>query len=54
VGTIAPEVVPEALNQVWEWIKENTLQIDIEKVSLKDIANAWQRTTEGKRIVIVP
>jgi hypothetical protein len=39
---------------VWEWIKENTLQIDIEEVPLKDIADAWQRTAEGKRIVIVP
>ena len=53
-GNIAPEVVPEALKQVWEWIKENTLQIDIEEVPLKDIADAWQRTAEGKRIVIVP
>jgi NADPH:quinone reductase-like Zn-dependent oxidoreductase len=52
--TGAGTIDPEALNQAWEWIKENTLQIDIEKVSLKDITNAWQRTTEGKRIVIVP
>lgn len=53
-GNISPEVVPEAVQQVWKWIKEHTLQIDIEEMPLKEIAEAWQRTTEGKRIVIVP
>ncbi len=53
-GNISPEVVPEALKQVWEWIKEHTLHIDIEEVPLKEIAEAWQRKTEGKRLVIVP
>ena len=52
-GNIPPEVLPEAVKQVWEWIKEHKLQIDIEEVPLKDIAEAWQRKTEGKRIVIV-
>jgi NADPH:quinone reductase-like Zn-dependent oxidoreductase len=52
--TGAGNIAPEALKQVWEWIKENTLQIDIEEVPLKEIADAWQRTSEGKRIVIVP
>jgi NADPH2:quinone reductase len=53
-GNISPEVVPEALKQVWQWIQEHQVQIDIEEVPLKDIAEAWQRTTEGKRIVIIP
>ncbi|GHO99618.1 hypothetical protein KSF_096660 [Reticulibacter mediterranei] len=53
-GNIPPEVVPEAVQQVWEWIKEDTLHIEIEEVPLKDIAKAWQRTLYGKRIVIVP
>jgi NADPH:quinone reductase-like Zn-dependent oxidoreductase len=53
-GNILPEVVPEAMKQVWEWIKEHKLQIDIEEVPLKDIAEAWQRKLQGKRIVIVP
>ena len=53
-GNIPPAVVPEALQQVWEWIKTHQLQIDIEEVPLKEIAEAWQRKTEGKRIVIVP
>jgi NADPH:quinone reductase-like Zn-dependent oxidoreductase len=53
-GNIPPEVVPEAMKQVWEWIKEHKLLIDIEEVPLKDITEAWQRKTERKRIVIVP
>ena len=53
-GNISPEVVHEALQQVWEWIKTHQLQIDIEEVPLREIAEAWQRKTEGKRIVIVP
>jgi len=53
-GNIPHEVVPEAVKQVWEWIKENKLTIDIEKVALKDISEAWQRKTEGKRLVIIP
>lgn len=53
-GNIPPDVVPEALQQVWEWIKEDTLHIDIEEVPLQNIAEAWQRNPQGKRIVIVP
>jgi NADPH2:quinone reductase len=53
-GNIPPQVVPEAMRQVWEWIQSHQLQIEIEEVALKDIAAAWQRKTEGKRIVIVP
>ncbi len=54
VGKISPEVIPEALQQVWDWLQNNQLTIDIEKVFLKDISEAWNRKTEGKRIVIVP
>ncbi len=53
-GNIPPEAVPEALKQTWEWIGTGKLSIDIEKVPLKDIAEAWDRKTEGKRVVIVP
>jgi NADPH:quinone reductase-like Zn-dependent oxidoreductase len=54
VGNIPPEVVPEGMQQVWAWIQTRQLQIDIEEVPLLEIAEAWQRKTEGKRIVIVP
>lgn len=53
-GNFAPEVVPEAVKQVWAWMGEHKLQIDVEEVPLRDIAQAWQRKTQGKRLVIVP
>jgi NADPH:quinone reductase-like Zn-dependent oxidoreductase len=54
IGKISPEVIPGAVKQIWQWIQENKLTIDIEKVSLKDISAAWQQQTKGKRIVVVP
>jgi len=52
---MTPEAMNESTNQVWEWIKDNKLSMDIEKVPLKDIESAWKRTDfKGKRIVIVP
>jgi hypothetical protein len=53
-GNISPTVVPESMQQIWGWIKEGKLGIDIEKVPLKDIAEAWEGKTTGQRIVIVP
>ena len=54
VGKISPEVIPGALEQIWNWLKENKLSIDIEKIFLKDIARAWKQKTQGTRLVIVP
>lgn len=52
---ITPEAMGESTNQVWEWLKENKLHMDIEQVPLKDIESVWKRTDfQGKRIVIVP
>jgi hypothetical protein len=53
-GNIPPQVVPEAMGAGWEWTKARQLQIDVDEVPLKKIAEAWQQKTEGKRIVIVP
>lgn len=53
-GNVPHEALPEASKQVWEWIKENKLAIDMEKVPLKDISAAWQRNTRGKRMVVIP
>lgn len=53
-SNIPPEALPESVKQSWEWLKESRLHIDIEKVPLKDIEDAWNRKTEGKRIVVVP
>jgi len=52
---ITPEAMGESTNQVWEWLKENKLHMDIEQVPLKNIESVWKRTDfQGKRIVIVP
>jgi len=52
-GNIPPEVVQEAMKQSWEWIREGALHVDVDKVPLKDVAQAWERSTEGTRTVIV-
>jgi NADPH2:quinone reductase len=53
-GNIPPAVVPEALQQVWEWIKDSRVHIDIENIPLRDVAAAWERQTDGKRLVLIP
>ena len=52
-GDIPGEALPEAIKQVWEWMKEGRLAMDIEQVPLKDVGEAWHRKTEGERIVFV-
>lgn len=55
LGIVAPEEISAGTTQVWEWIKENKLHMDIEKVPLADIEKAWLRKDlEGKRLVIIP
>jgi NADPH2:quinone reductase len=52
---ITPEAMSEGTNQVWDLLKANKLQMDIEQVPLKEIESVWKRTDfQGKRIVIVP
>lgn len=53
-GNLSPEVVREAMTQVWEWHQQGKLAIEIEKMHLRDISEAWGCKTPGKRIVIVP
>ncbi len=54
VGKVPPGVLPQSLEQVWRWVLEGKLSMDVEKVELSSVAEAWQRKTRGKRIVIVP
>jgi NADPH:quinone reductase-like Zn-dependent oxidoreductase len=55
IGKIPFEVVQEEMKQVWNWIAEEKVTMEIEKVPLADIAIAWQRDDlEGKRLVIIP
>lgn len=52
---ITPEAVAEGTAQVWEWIKAEKLQMEIERVPLSQVESAWQRADfRGKRMVIVP
>jgi hypothetical protein len=55
MGRITHEDISAGTSQVWEWIKENKLYMDIEKVPLADIEQAWLRNDlAGKRLVIIP
>ena len=55
MGKVMPEDISAGSSQVWEWIKENKLHMDIEKVPLAAIEKAWLRNDlEGKRLVIIP
>ena len=54
VGNVPPGVLPQALEQIWMWVRERKLIMDIEKVDLSCVSEAWLRKTTGKRIVIVP
>ncbi len=55
MGIIKPEEISAGSKQVWDWIKEDKLQMDIEKLPLADIEKAWLRKDlDGKRMVIIP
>lgn len=53
-GKVPPGALPQALQQIWEWACEGRLTIDIEKVDLSCVTEAWLRKTGGKRIVFMP
>lgn len=55
VGKLSMEILQEEMKQVWTWIADDKLYMEIEEVPLANIAEAWQRSDlEGKRLVIVP
>jgi NADPH:quinone reductase-like Zn-dependent oxidoreductase len=55
IGKIPFEIVQEEMKQVWSWIADEKIDMEIEEVPLADIASAWQRDDlEGKRLVIIP
>jgi NADPH:quinone reductase-like Zn-dependent oxidoreductase len=54
-GKISSEELQDGISLVWEWIKQNKLHIEIEKVPLSSIEEAWQREDlDGKRLVLIP
>ncbi len=54
IGNISPEAVRDSMKRVWDWLKEDKLRMEVERVPLKDVTEAWMRKTEGTRLVIVP
>jgi len=55
MGRVTHEDIAAGSNLVWEWIKENKLYMDIEKVPLANIEQAWlTNDLAGKRLVIIP
>ena len=54
VGAVPPGVLPQSLEQIWAWVCDGTLSMDIEKMDLCSVTEAWQRKIPGSRIVIVP
>ncbi|MFT8318226.1 MAG: zinc-binding alcohol dehydrogenase family protein [Sporolactobacillus sp.] len=51
---LSPQSMQEGTEQVWEWIRDDKLQMDIDRVPLKDIEKVWQqKDLSGKRVVIV-
>ena len=52
---ITPEAVGKGTRQVWEWITASKLHAEIERMPLKEVERAWNRTDgHGARIVILP
>jgi NADPH2:quinone reductase len=50
-----PKAISEGTQQVYDWRKEDKLQMAIEQVPLKDIESVWKRADfQGKRIIVVP
>jgi NADPH:quinone reductase-like Zn-dependent oxidoreductase len=54
IGKISPEAVRDGMKRVWYWLKEGKLRMAVERIPLKDVAEAWMRKTEGTRLVIIP
>jgi NADPH2:quinone reductase len=48
------DVLEDAFQQVMTLAARRELRIDIERVPLSDVENAWQREVRGHRLVIVP
>lgn len=55
IGKIPDENLSRELEQVWSWIRNDRLYMEIERVPLSKISTAWQREDlAGKRLVIIP
>jgi NADPH:quinone reductase-like Zn-dependent oxidoreductase len=53
-GNIPYEVMPESTSQIWDYIQQGKLTMDIERIPLHEIESIWERAnSDGKRTVIV-
>jgi NADPH:quinone reductase-like Zn-dependent oxidoreductase len=54
-GIVPHQAIFEAFPQVWSLAADGKLRMDLERVPLRDIENAWRRQDSiGRRIVVVP
>lgn len=54
-GIVPPKAIFETLPKVWELAIAGKLRIDVERVPLSDIENAWLRQDlHGRRLVVIP
>jgi hypothetical protein len=55
IGKLSFDLVQEEMKGLWDWIATHKLYMEIERVPLSAIAEAWVRDDlEGKRLVVVP
>ena len=50
----SPEIWLEAIRQLLSNVASGKLRIDIERVPLREVEDAWQRDQRGRRTVIIP
>lgn len=53
-GTVALETIVEAIPRALTLLAEGVLTLDVERVALADVEQAWPRPAKGRRIVVVP
>ncbi len=52
---LGPQIMEEVYQQIVTWTRSGELTFDVEKVPLRDIETAWQRTDlKGRRLVVTP
>lgn len=53
-GVPPREALMDAFQQVMSCAVSGQLRIDVERVPLADVQNAWQRDSRGRRLVLIP
>jgi NADPH:quinone reductase-like Zn-dependent oxidoreductase len=53
-GIPSPKILVDALQNVMTYAARGELHLDTESVPLADVEKAWQRETQGRRLVLIP